>query len=184
MTPADPGGHTPTVDLTTDAGQAIVELFRSIKEDIEESDGSWSGGDTVQALTLWFMGLGIDVELPADDLPGVNPNHCRYCGAHLAEPHGSDCPDAVRLDHDDNLSGVCTDAEIILTYRAPVYVTVGGGAVRQVRVNDQAAELQPGEGGECTGCHRVLLADHPAVAAAAAVAEDGGTEWAAWEIGP
>jgi hypothetical protein len=94
----------------------------------------------------------------------------------------ADQPDAG-LEHDDDPEGDCADANITLTYRATVYVTIGDGNVRRVTVNDESLTLLADDGGECSGCCRILPAHHPAVTTAAAIAEDGDTEWHCWEIG-
>ena len=90
--------------------------------------------------------------------------------------------DGLPAEHDDGPDGECAGADITLTYLAAVYVAVGEGAVKRVKVDDGSAELDPLAGGECSGCCRALPADHPAVVAAAAVAEDGDTEWTAWVV--
>jgi hypothetical protein len=54
-------------NITTDespAGMAVRDLYRTIREDIEESDGSWNGGDVVEALCGWFTRHGFDVDGP------------------------------------------------------------------------------------------------------------------------
>ncbi|WP_331732082.1 hypothetical protein OG613_47410 (plasmid) [Streptomyces sp. NBC_00015] len=47
-------------DPTTPEGQYIGDLFRGIKG-IEDGDGGWNGGDTVNVLQSFFLRLGIDV---------------------------------------------------------------------------------------------------------------------------
>ncbi|KUN37713.1 hypothetical protein AQJ30_15630 [Streptomyces longwoodensis] len=53
--------HALNFDITTDAGQAIVDLFDGIKTTIASGE-DWNGGDVVDALTAWFTALGFDVE--------------------------------------------------------------------------------------------------------------------------
>lgn len=40
---------------------AILDLFRRMKE-LEDCEGSWNGGDVVEALCEWFTEYGIDVD--------------------------------------------------------------------------------------------------------------------------
>ncbi|MGA5599596.1 hypothetical protein ACPCUF_00920 [Streptomyces griseoincarnatus] len=61
--------HAPKFDVTTDAGQAIVNLFNGIKTHVEDGSGGWNGGDVVDALNDWFAALGIDVDGPLIDTP-------------------------------------------------------------------------------------------------------------------
>lgn len=39
----------------------MVDLFRRLKL-IEQTDGTWDGGDTVQIVSEWFLANGIDPE--------------------------------------------------------------------------------------------------------------------------
>jgi hypothetical protein len=43
---------------------AVLALYRIIRTDVEDIDGSWNGGDVVDALTEWFAGYGISVDEP------------------------------------------------------------------------------------------------------------------------
>lgn len=56
--------HHLLFDPRTREGGAIHELFTTIKDEIEEGDGSWNGGDVVELLTRWFTELGYDVDAP------------------------------------------------------------------------------------------------------------------------
>ncbi|MCX4826345.1 hypothetical protein OG883_42655 [Streptomyces sp. NBC_01142] len=47
-------------DPTTPEGQAISRLFRECKS-IEDGDGGWNGGDTVDLVCDFFIRLGIDI---------------------------------------------------------------------------------------------------------------------------
>src|SRR4051812_28359516 len=47
------------------AATVVLELFGRMK-DIEDGDGGWNGGDTVDALCEWFAQFGINVD--ADQL--------------------------------------------------------------------------------------------------------------------
>ncbi|WP_331725985.1 hypothetical protein [Streptomyces sp. NBC_00470] len=51
---------TPQYDPTTPEGQAISRLFRQVKN-IEDRDGDWNGGDTVDLVGDFFIGLGLDI---------------------------------------------------------------------------------------------------------------------------
>jgi hypothetical protein len=57
--------HHLLFDPHTREGRAIHDLFTTIKNEIEESDRNWNGGDVVQLLTRWFIALGYDVDAPA-----------------------------------------------------------------------------------------------------------------------
>jgi hypothetical protein len=59
-----------TVDFSNPAGQAILGLFRQIKEQVEEPDGDWPGADVVDTLTAWFTSLGLDPDKPAGEQAG------------------------------------------------------------------------------------------------------------------
>ncbi|MER7671277.1 hypothetical protein ABTY61_22810 [Kitasatospora sp. NPDC096128] len=61
--------HDLKFDPASPLGAKIAGLFNQIKTDIEEDDGSWPGGDVVDALDRWFGELGIDVE---DDVIATN----------------------------------------------------------------------------------------------------------------
>lgn len=73
------GKHRLTVDPTSDAGRAILDLFTGMKQ-IEESDGGWPGAGTVNALCSWFGRLGIDVNAPAPAIPRELPKATHDCG--------------------------------------------------------------------------------------------------------
>jgi hypothetical protein len=49
------------VDLSP-AEVAIHELFWTIKNEVEEPDGSWPGADVVDVLSAWFTKHGFDVD--------------------------------------------------------------------------------------------------------------------------
>ncbi|MET8406214.1 hypothetical protein [Streptomyces sp900116325] len=53
--------RTLNYDPTTPEGKAIGNLFRACK-DIEDSDGRWNGGDTVEVVCDFFIRLGIDIK--------------------------------------------------------------------------------------------------------------------------
>lgn len=53
--------HAPAFDPASTAGQAIIGLFNQIKETAPDPSDEWPGGHTVDLLTNWFGGLGIDV---------------------------------------------------------------------------------------------------------------------------
>ncbi|MFE7530559.1 hypothetical protein ACFU7Y_33315 [Kitasatospora sp. NPDC057542] len=53
--------HKLNFDPQSALGAQVVRLFNRIKTEIENSDGSWNGGDVVDALTPWLGDLGIDI---------------------------------------------------------------------------------------------------------------------------
>jgi hypothetical protein len=55
----DPPEPEPDIDPETREGDAIMRLFRMIKN-VEEGDGGWPGGDVVEQLLAWFPSVGID----------------------------------------------------------------------------------------------------------------------------
>lgn len=59
-------------DPTTPEGQAISRLFREVKS-IEDSDGGWNGGDTVDLLCDFFIRLGIDINRGDYQVDSVPP---------------------------------------------------------------------------------------------------------------
>lgn len=42
----------------------IDRLYTTLRRDIEKGDGSWDGGDVVEALCEWLIQLGYDVNGP------------------------------------------------------------------------------------------------------------------------
>lgn len=46
------------------AARAVQRLYRSIREDIEDSGGGWNGGDVVELMCEWFKTHGFDVDGP------------------------------------------------------------------------------------------------------------------------
>ncbi|MFF3256991.1 hypothetical protein ACFYWP_39825 [Actinacidiphila glaucinigra] len=56
----------PTINVASPEGREIIRLFNGIKNDIEDDDGGWNGGDVVDWLLDWFHAIGI------------NPNGCAY----------------------------------------------------------------------------------------------------------
>jgi hypothetical protein len=181
MTSPAAEGHTPTVDLTTGAGQAIVALFRSIKDDIELGD-DWPGADVVQVLTEWFTGLGIDPELPADDLPGANPNHCRSCDAHLAEPHSPGCPRDIEPTEAQH---ACAHVRVALAWTCPMAVVIDreDGVIADRRYIDEGKRQDDPTEAYCPDCHLALPAEDPAVVQAQQI-QDQAVEWPAGGFGP
>ncbi|GAA2678944.1 MULTISPECIES: hypothetical protein [Actinosynnema] len=57
-------GSTDAAASSLAPAAAVLDLFTRIKR-IEDGDGSWSGGDTVAVLSLWFAEFGIDVSTDA-----------------------------------------------------------------------------------------------------------------------
>jgi hypothetical protein len=55
------------IDLDTDDGRAIYELFWRVKRG-QEADGSWPGADTVAVLAEWLASCGFDISASAPDL--------------------------------------------------------------------------------------------------------------------
>lgn len=58
----DPPTSWPGIDPDTPEGAAIMRLFRRVKE-VQQADGTWPGGDTVEQLLDWFHAVGIDPAL-------------------------------------------------------------------------------------------------------------------------
>uniref|UniRef100_UPI002F90C54B hypothetical protein n=1 Tax=Kitasatospora sp. NBC_01519 TaxID=2903576 RepID=UPI002F90C54B len=54
--------HKLTFDPQSALGAQVVNLFNHLKTDVEDNDGSWDGGDVVDALTRWLGELGIDID--------------------------------------------------------------------------------------------------------------------------
>ncbi|MEU7031630.1 hypothetical protein AB0A60_33650 [Streptomyces sp. NPDC046275] len=78
-------------DPTTPEGQAISRLFREVKS-IEDSDGGWNGGDTVDLLCDFFIRLGIDInrgDYQVDVVPpqAVSPEAAPDTVAELLAAH-------------------------------------------------------------------------------------------------
>ncbi|MFF7953676.1 hypothetical protein [Streptomyces griseorubiginosus] len=78
-------------DPTTPEGQAISRLFREVKS-IEDSDGGWNGGDTVDLVGNFFMRLGIDInrgDYQVDAVPpqAVSPDAAPDTVAELLAAH-------------------------------------------------------------------------------------------------
>ncbi|MFI6278007.1 hypothetical protein [Streptomyces sp. NPDC050988] len=59
-------------DPTTTEGQAISRLFRECKS-IEDGDGGWNGGDTVELVCDFFIRLGIDINRGDYQVDAVPP---------------------------------------------------------------------------------------------------------------
>lgn len=53
----------PTPGTAGDEKTVALALLSRIRE-IEDSDGSWGGGDVVDVLQAWFSELGIDITAP------------------------------------------------------------------------------------------------------------------------
>jgi hypothetical protein len=181
MTPPDPAGHRPTVDLTTGAGRAIVALFRTIKNDVERGV-DWPGAEVVQALTAWFTGLGIDPTEPAEELPGGNPNRCPSCGAHLAEPHDPGCPRDVEPTEAQQ---ACAHTRVVIGWTCPMDVVIDReqGAIVDRRYFDEEERQDYPTEASCRDCDLTLPPEDPAVVQAQQI-QDQAAEWPAGGFGP
>ncbi|MFH0245954.1 hypothetical protein ACGRHY_26865 [Streptomyces sp. HK10] len=78
-------------DPTTPEGQAISRLFREVKS-IEDGDGGWNGGDTVDLVGDFFIRLGIDInrgDYQVDAVPpqAVSPEAAPDTVAELLAAH-------------------------------------------------------------------------------------------------
>ncbi|MFI6029492.1 hypothetical protein [Amycolatopsis magusensis] len=85
-------------DLVT--ATIVLELFGRMK-DLEDSDGSWNGGDTVEALCEWFTQFGIDVD--ADQLAAARALRVpAWLARTLTAPSADESALVihVRTDHD------------------------------------------------------------------------------------
>ena len=93
----------------------VIGLLRRLK-DIEHSDGSWPGGDTVSAVNGWLTDHGAAPDTPAEQLPPADDPPHRYrrrveveCASHwpLDEADldhavsGAVTGTAVRVEHAD-----------------------------------------------------------------------------------
>lgn len=59
-------------DPTTPEGEAIGNLFRACKS-IEDADGGWNGGDTVDLVCNFFTRLGIDIKRDIYQVDAIPP---------------------------------------------------------------------------------------------------------------
>ena len=69
-----------TYDITQDdspAGMSVHDLYRTIREDIEDPDGGWNGGDVVETLCEWFTRHGFDPESPNSYQDREEDHDCR-----------------------------------------------------------------------------------------------------------
>lgn len=55
--------HNIAEDTAEVSAEAVRDLYRGIREDIEDGDG-WNGGDVVDWLCVWFKRHGFDVDGP------------------------------------------------------------------------------------------------------------------------
>ncbi|MFE1784087.1 hypothetical protein ACFW9F_16250 [Streptomyces sp. NPDC059506] len=69
-------------DPTSPLGRAVAGLFRACKE-IEDGDGQWSGAAVVDALSVFFAGLGIDPDGPVEQLDARPGRTAEQCAAGL-----------------------------------------------------------------------------------------------------
>lgn len=64
--------------MSNTPNETVRELYRIIRENVEDSGGDWNGGDVVDALNEWFASHGIDVAEPnpfrTDDTDDTNDN--------------------------------------------------------------------------------------------------------------
>jgi hypothetical protein len=91
----EPDDPEHAADPATIKPAVVLDLFARIKA-IEESDGGWPGGDTVDVLTAWFDKFGIDV----DDDPAAAGRALRlpaHLASALAAPHLRDGEFAIHL---------------------------------------------------------------------------------------
>lgn len=51
-------------DLVVLTPDPITKLYVRLRRDVEDSDGGWNGGDTVEVLCEWFKEHGFDVDSP------------------------------------------------------------------------------------------------------------------------
>ncbi|WP_194909014.1 hypothetical protein [Catenulispora rubra] len=64
------------------AGRAIDALYHRIRGVIEDEDGSWNGGDVVDAVAEMFHDLGYDLDAP------YGPRRHRLTGDRRMRSHG------------------------------------------------------------------------------------------------
>lgn len=78
------------------------------------------------------------------------------------------------------MNQTCQHARVVITYQAPIYVTVEKNRVTRVRVNDEAAIPDRSVTAECCDCHESLpiTALFDAIETAETV-----DDWPGWEMG-
>ncbi|WP_168220937.1 hypothetical protein [Actinomadura sp. WMMA1423] len=76
----------------------VIGLLRRLK-DIEHSDGSWPGSDTVNTVNRWLTDHGVAPETPAEDLPPADDPPHRYRRLVEVECTSHWPLDATDLDH-------------------------------------------------------------------------------------
>ncbi|WP_033355050.1 hypothetical protein [Kitasatospora aureofaciens] len=102
--------HNLNFDPASPLGLRIVEFFNRIKTEIEANDGSWDGGDVVEALGVWFEELGIDadgdaiaaasaVPIPLQDCRGHHDCTTVYRAGDRSVPFGTYKTRAAAQDH-------------------------------------------------------------------------------------
>lgn len=119
------------LDVAQPAVGAVLSLFARVKE-IEQSDGSWNGGDIVAILTGWFDELGIDPESSVTELTGRVVTTSRAAGA--APPPGESGP--ARFAEVD-LDRV---ADLVRAARVECVIDTPGGGVAVLLAGAPAAQ--------------------------------------------
>lgn len=101
LVPEPRAGSTDTVASGLAPPAAVLDLFTRIKQ-IEAGDGSWSAGDTVNVLSLWFAEFGIDID--ADEVAAARSLRVPAWLAHALTAPTSEEPGLVIHVRTDNTS--------------------------------------------------------------------------------
>lgn len=56
--------HNIASDREEKSAANVRRLYRTIRQDVEDSDGGWNGADVVEVLCEWFKRHGFNVEGP------------------------------------------------------------------------------------------------------------------------
>jgi hypothetical protein len=153
--------HHPRIDLTGAAGQAILELFTTIKQRVEQEDGNWPGAEVVDVLSEWLRGIGIDPDAPAQALPPPAPPACA---------------------HERVTAEFVTVLRVVVTRRR-----TGDGPVEEITdvvYSDETPSNEPIGAVSCGDCGQTLPADHPRTVQALEVVSAPATwPWPAGRVG-
>jgi hypothetical protein len=130
--------HAPTIDLTTEEGQAIDELYHQVRGCIEDGDGGWNGVDVVDALSQLFVKFGYVVGGPytprqaggAHGVPAVLDIAYLEVGTYLISP--TDRRYCIGECGYDDEGGYLW----VVSVDADGYASKPGGRLRRLRAGD------------------------------------------------